>query len=349
MTRTAMGSGLVAAALGGLLANLVHLPLAWVIGSMLGVGLLSMLSGQRHQQPAHLRRSAQGCIGVALGLYFTPEVWQQLGGLLPWIVLGALTALTLSVLSAPVLQRWAKVEGPTAIYAVALGASAEMSLQGQRAGADAAAVASAHSLRIILVTTSASMLAWVLGEPLSWTPATADTLPWTIWVPMLSVAGVVALVLHRGRLPNPWLLGPLIVGGLWAAQGETSRLPDWITVTAQVLIGWALGQHLTRQFFARAPRWLFCSAGVTMGILLACLGMAVLIAQGSGLPIMTCFIAMAPGGMAEMGVIAKSFGLGAPVVTAFHLMRIVMTIFCTQWLAQWMMRTGWVQRQAPAD
>jgi hypothetical protein len=32
--------------------------------------------------------------------------------------------------------------------------------------------------------------------------------------------------------------------------------------------------------------------------------------------------------MAEIGgVIAKSFGLVAPAVTAFHLMRIVMTIF----------------------
>jgi membrane AbrB-like protein len=349
MTRTAMGSGLVAAALGGFLADLVHLPLAWVIGSMLGVGVLSLLSGQRHQQPAHLRRSAQGCIGVALGLYFTPEVWQQLGGLLPWIVLGALTALTLSVLSAPVLQRWAKVEGPTAIYAVALGASAEMSLQGQRAGADAAAVASAHSLRIILVTTSATALAWVLGEPLTWAPPTAADLPWRVWMPMLGVAAVVAVVLYRARLPNPWLLGPLVVAALWASQGQIARLPEWITVAAQVLIGWALGQHLTRSFFVRAPRWLVCSGGVTLGILTVCLGVAVLIAMGSGLPVMTCFIAMAPGGMAEMGVIAKSFGLGAPVVTAFHLMRIVMTIFCTQWLAQWMMRTGWVQRQAPAD
>lgn len=349
MKRMVMLMGLVAAAVGGYLANLVHMPLAWVIGSMLGVGLLSMLSGQGYQQPVQLRRSAQGCIGVALGLYFTPEVWQQLAGLFHWIVLGALTALILSVLSAPVLQRWAKVEGPTAIYAVALGASAEMSLQGQRAGADAAAVASAHSLRIILVTTCASLLAWGLGEPLTWAPTAADDLPRHIWLPLLGVAGIISVVLYRARLPNPWLLGPLIVSGLWASQGENGRLPEWITVTAQVLIGWALGQHLTRSFFARAPRWLVCSGGVTLGILTVCLGMAVLIAQGSGLPIMTCFIAMAPGGMAEMGMIAKSFGLGAPVVTAFHLLRIVFTIFCTQWLAQWMMRSGWVQREAPSS
>jgi uncharacterized membrane protein AbrB (regulator of aidB expression) len=56
---------------------------------------------------------------------------------------------------------------------------------------------------------------------------------------------------------------------------------------------------------------------------------------------------MAPGGMAEMGVIAKAFGLGAPVVTAFHLMRIVLTIFLTRWLAQGMLRSGWVQIQPP--
>ena len=339
--------GLGVASAGGALAHAVHMPLAWVLGSMLGAGLWSLWRNHTLPQPSSWRRTAQGVIGVGLGLYFTPEVLGQLGTLAPWVLVGALTALALSVLAAPLLQRLAGVDGPTAIYAVALGASAEMSLQGQRAGADAAAVASAHALRIMLVTTSATALAWALGQPLGWTPVGVAELPLEVWPPLLAVAALVALALNRIRVPNPWLLGPLVVGVVWAVWGSAGRLPDALPVGAQVLIGWALGQYLTRSFFQRAPRWLLHSGLVTLGILAACLATAWLISWASGLPVMTTFIAMAPGGMAEMGVIAKAFGLGAPVVTAFHLLRIVLTIFFTRWLAQWMLSSGWVKAQPP--
>ena len=66
---------------------------------------------------------------------------------------------------------------------------------------------------------------------------------------------------------------------------------------------------------------------------------------GAGLPLPTAFLALAPGGMAEMAVMAKAFGLAAPLVTAFHITRIVCTILLTGLLARWMLRVGWVRAQ----
>jgi uncharacterized membrane protein AbrB (regulator of aidB expression) len=71
--------------------------------------------------------------------------------------------------------------------------------------------------------------------------------------------------------------------------------------------------------------------------------MGALISRGAELPLMTAFLALAPGGMAEMGVIAKAFSLGAPVVASFHIVRVICTIFLTGTLARWMLRTGWVK------
>jgi uncharacterized membrane protein AbrB (regulator of aidB expression) len=42
-------------------------------------------------------------------------------------------------------------------------------------------------------------------------------------------------------------------------------------------------------------------------------------------------------------VIAKAFGLGAPVVAAFHIVRVICTIFLTGALARWMLRSAWVR------
>ncbi|MBT9463299.1 AbrB family transcriptional regulator [Hydrogenophaga sp.] len=332
------------AGLGGWLARGIGMPLPWVLGAMLAVALMALASGRTQRQPPLARRLAQGAIGASLGLYFTPAILAQTGALAPWIALGAASALVLSWLAAPVFQRLANCDGSTAIYAVALGASAEMALQAQRAGADAAVVASAHATRIILVTTSATLLAGLVGVPTSAGPVLpAGVLPWPQLLVLLAGAAAAALVLQRCRLPNPWLLGPVLVGGVCAAQGWNARLPDGLLVAAQVLIGWALGLNITRAFFARAPRVLLSAALVTLGILAVCLGLGWAIARGAGLPLMTGFVALVPGGMAEMGLIAKAFALGAPTVTAFHIVRIVTTIFLTQPMARWMLATGWVR------
>jgi uncharacterized protein len=341
-----LGLSATVALAGGALAQWAGLPLAWLMGAMLAVATLSLLSGQARPQPSGLRRLAQGCIGLALGLLLTPSVLREIGAVGHLVAVGALTALALSVLAAPVMQRLSGVDGPTAIYAVALGASAEMSMQAQRAGADGAAVASAHALRIVLVTTSATALAWGLGHPAAPLPGLVTAADLALpWLAGLMVAGVlVAWGLQRLHTPNPWLLGPLIVGSLFATQWGAGRLPPPVLVAAQVVIGWALGQNLTRDFFRRAPVWLLWSGAVTLGILALCMAAACALAWLSGMPLMAAFIAMAPGGMAEMGVIAKAFGLAAPTVTAFHLARILLTVFLTRRLARWMLDSGWVRR-----
>jgi membrane AbrB-like protein len=339
------------AAAGGALAYSIHMPLPWVLGAMLAVAAVSLLSGRSLEQAGLLRRLAQGCIGLAIGLAFTPATLALLLQLSPWIVLAAATALALSVLSAPIIQRLAKLDGPTAIYAVALGASSEMALQALRAGADGASVASAHAVRIIIVTSSVTLLAWFWGHPGgTLAPALATAVgvvtvvvPWDALSVLLLLSGAAALLMQRLDVPNPWLLGPLLVGGSGAAILGGVRMPDSILLAAQIMIGWSLGQNMTREFFVRAPRVLASAALVTVGILVVCLAMGAFISWGAGLPVMTAFLALAPGGMAEMGVIAKAFGLGAPVVAAFHIVRVICTIFLTGALARWMLRSAWVR------
>lgn len=340
--------GLLVAALGGAAAHAIHMPLAWVLGAMLALAVASLLSGRTLAQPPTLRRLAQGCIGLAIGLAFTPQIWQVLAGLAPWVLLGAVAAHSLSVLAAPVIQRLARIDGPTAIYCVALGASSEMVLQARQAGADGASVACAHAVRIILVTGCLTLLIWGIGPPAGAKvslplPMTTTLQPMALTA-LLPSAAIAALVLQRWHVPNPWLLGPLGIGGLAAACSWGGRLPDALLVSSQVLIGWALGQAITREFFARAPRVLASAALVTLGILAVCLGLAWLVSVAAGMPLPTAFLAFAPGGMAEMAVMAKAFGLAAPLVTAFHITRIVSTILLTGALARWMLRVGWVHR-----
>jgi membrane AbrB-like protein len=334
---------IIVAFVGGLAAYAVSFPLPWVMGSMIAVAILS-LCGAAARQPSFGRHAAQVTIGTGLGLYFTQEVIREVASLGHWMLLGAVFAIGLSMFFSRVIQRMARLDAPTAIYSVALGASAEMTMQAQKAGADGAVVASAHAVRIILVVSAASLIAHLSGAgAVKFLSSNAPEISWRIALIFGFAAPLCGWLLHRIGMPNAWVLGPVLLAGSFAASGLHARLYQNVLVAAQIVIGWGLGQHMTREFFARSPRMLFAAATVTISMLLICFGVAWVVARSAGIPLLTAFLSVAPGGIAEMAIIAKTFGIGAPVVTAFHFCRIMSTIFLTRWVAQTLVRSGWVR------
>ena len=339
-TRFALTLGI--ASFGGWCASHWHMPLPWVLGPMGSVAFVSM-ANRVHKQPVMARKAAQIYIGASVGLYFTPAVLQLIGSLAPWMIFGAFVGIFMSAMSARVLQKLANVDGPTAIYSVALGASSEMTVQAQRAGADGAVVASAHAVRIMMVTSTASYIAWASGAiPIMPTPG-IGVLSWPISIGLLAAATFTGWCFQKLRTPNPWVLGALLIAAICANHDIIGRLPDLGLIAAQIVIGWGLGQHINRAFFTRAPRTLASVALVTLGILAVCMGAAWFIAKGADVAVMTAFLSMAPGGITEMGILSKAFGLGAPIVAAFHLTRVLTTIFLTKPVAEKMLATGWVK------
>ena len=339
---------LVAASLGGYAAFWLAIPLPWVLGAMLGTAIV-MLLGMGAKQPVQGRRIAQITIGTALGLTFTQEIIRQVASLGHWMLLGAAFSIALTMLFARVMQRLAGLDGPTAIYAVAVGASAEMALQAQKAGADGAQVASAHAIRIILVVSLASVVAHYSSEkPGSYITAATPVLSWQLALLFVFLAPLCGWLAERVRFPNPWLLGPVLMAGIFAASGVTARMFPAALVAAQILIGWSLGQHMTRQFFVRSPRMLASSALVTLGMLAICVLLAWSLSKTGSISLLTAFLAVAPGGTAEMAIIAKTFGIGAPIVTAFHFFRVIATILSIGWVSKVLLRSGWVRQSAQA-
>ncbi len=335
---------LAAGALGGWIAASVRLPLPWVLGSMIAVAVVT-LGGVGARQPIAGRRIAQMAIGVALGLGFTPPVLRSVAAMGHWLVLGAVYSLVLSALAARFFQRWARVDAMTAAYSTAVGASAEMALQAQKAGANGAVVASSHAVRITVVVTLASFIAGLTGEhgdALAEPTAPTLSLPMSILFACLAVAA--GWIGQRVRMPNAFLLGPVVMAASFAANGVVARLHPGALEAAQVVIGWGLGQHMTRQFFMSSPRILAVSVGITVSMLGICIIAAAALHSVAGVSLLTSFLSLAPGGTAEMAIIAKTYGIGAPAVTAFHFFRVVATIVLTGWLARTLADSGWLTR-----
>jgi membrane AbrB-like protein len=324
---------LVAASLAAWLFESLHVPLPWMLGPLMGTALLSILGAPvRSWLPA--RNAGQWLLGSTLGLYFTPVVCAALLQLSWAIVLAVVWALLLGGLAGWVLLRTqqgriAGLDWRTTYLAGCVGAASEMTLIAERAGARTDLVASAHSLRMLLVTIILPLAMLWGGFAGSAPVAQVPALPAGLWW-MLALTLVGGAVLRHLRMTNPWFLGALFVAMVLAAfEVAPTPLPRWLVNTAQLLIGISLGVRFTRAFLRMAPSWMGTVALMTLSMILASAGFAVLLAWMSGQPVATMVLATSPGGIGEMAITAKVMGLGAPVVTAFQVCRLAVVLTMT--------------------
>jgi hypothetical protein len=321
---------LAAALAGAVLAQWLHLPLPWFTGPLLTLAAAN-IAGARLPSLPHARDGGQWIIGIALGLYFTPAVSREILRLAPWIVLNIGFVWLLAVLGAWLLRRLSGESAVTCFFAAPIGGASEMATQAERHGGRVDRVAAAHSLRIMMVALIVPFaLQWldVRGAD-PYAPAAAALQPaGLLLLGALAAAG--AVVLARLGVPNEWMLGPLLVTAAITAQGITfSALPTAVGNAGQLLIGIALGTRFAPEFFRAAPRYLAAVALVT----LVYLGLSALfgwwLAGAAMLAVPTAVVATTPGGISEMAITAKVLQLGAPVVSAFHSIRmatVVLTI-----------------------
>ncbi|MBW8897131.1 MAG: AbrB family transcriptional regulator [Massilia sp.] len=306
-------------------------PLPWMIGPLFSTAIACML-GARLAAPVQAREAGQWAIGTALGLYFSAPVLAALARNLGWIALAVAFAVCLGIAAGALLRRLSGCDEATAFFAMAVGGASEMAVQAERHGAAVDRVAAAHSLRIMMVVGSIPFaVRWLAahgwGAGLDAFVPLAGRVDTAGLVVLIAVTSVAALVLKRLRVPNAWVIGPLVVALMLTAAGvQLSRLPEWMIRTGQLFIGVSLGTRFTPQFVHTAPRYLASVAACTLGTLLLAGLFAFCVAGITGLHPGTMVLATSPGGIAEMALTARVLHLGVPVVTAFHVARMVAVV-----------------------
>lgn len=321
---------LVLCAAAGATLSWLRLPLPWMLGP-LSVMAVCNFSGVSLRAPRGGREAGQVVIGTALGLYFTPVVAREVAAYWHLLLLAGVFAMLLGALGGWVLSRVAAIDRTTAFFASVAGGAAEMTILGERYGARPDRVALAQSLRILAVVV-------VVPFALTYSGAHGSDLYQPAALPvdlgklalLLGIAALFGLLLNVFGMPNAFMFGALaVVIALTIGEVHFSSLPTWLSNAAQVMLGCALGSRFERRSFQSAPRFLgavLASVAVAMAV---AAGFAVLLAWGSGLPVATLILATAPGGIAEMCITAKVLQLGVPLVTAAHVIRVLVLITTT--------------------
>lgn len=346
---------LLAALAAAVFCLLLHTPLPWVIGPLLATAVLSMLGAPTYSWTP-LRNIGQWIIGAALGLYFTPQALTLVAGLWWAFLLNILWALALGVAGGRWLywlhhntrHAWlsgfhiAGLSPVTAYFSAPIGAASEMTLLAERHGAKTEFVASAHSLRVLLVTLIIPFaFQWAGLHGLDAVLPGARLVQWPGLALLAALTGAGCWIMVRLDRNNPWFVGALLVSlMLTAGNVNLSSLPQGLTNAAQLLIGVSLGVRFTSSFVHLAPRWLASVALTTLVLIALSVGFAWLLFVLTGLHWATLTLATAPGGIAEMAITAKVLQLGVPFVTTFHVTRLAAVLLLTEPVYRWFHKNG---------
>ena len=142
--------------------------------------------------------------------------------------------------------------------------------------------------------------------------------------------GLFGWLFKRLGWTNPWVFGPLLATIILTAQNiHLSAIPPAVQYLGQLFIGWSLGSKFTPGFFKRAPRFLTTVTLTTLAGLLLTTAAAWALSRATQLPYPAVLLGMAPGGIAEMTITAKVLHLSVPLVTVFHVCRMVCVLLST--------------------
>ena len=325
----AVAAGLGLAAAGGTLATLAGLPLAWMLGA-LGATTAAALGGARVRVPAGLRTAMVAVLGIMLGSAFTPQIFADIGR---WVYGPIVLLLYLALVAALGLvyfRKLAKFDPITAYFSAMPGGLSEMAVVGEAMGGDARTISLVHSVRILLlVLTIPLYFRFVEGlEVPALAPSTAAAALGAVDAAILvgcAVAGYFGA--RRLRLPAAPLFGPMVLSAAVHLAGITaSAPPSPIVALAQIVVGGAVGCRFAGIPLGQIWRDLQFGLGSAAGMIALTVALAAATSALTGTEPFAMALALAPGGLAEMSLIALALGADSVFVSAMHILRIAIIV-----------------------
>jgi uncharacterized protein len=304
------------------------MPLPFLFGPLFAC-LAGALIGAPLQGAGQLGVGMRTILGVAVGASLTPEVLERLPMMAASVLLVPLYIVMIGLIGVPFFRWVYKFDWATSWYAAMPGGLQDMLVFGQEAGGDVRALSLIHATRVLIVITLVPLILTFgfgvsLDQPIG---APALTLPPHELLIMVAAAIVGWKGGERIGLFGASILGPLILTGILSMTGVLHfRPPAEAILAAQFFIGITLGAGYVGVTMLEVRRYVL--AGFFFVLMLAVLTVIfteIPIILGLAPPV-DAFMAFAPGGQAEITVLALVAGADLGYVVVHHLTRIFLVI-----------------------
>jgi membrane AbrB-like protein len=310
---------LAAGTAGALVFHAIHLPAAWLSGSMVLVALLALARAPLFL-PETIRQLVWVMLGISIGSSFTPEIF---GKMLQWPLSIAGLGITILIgiaASASFLVGLGKWSRATAFFASIPGALSYVIALSLRSTADTRLVVMAQMLRLVSILAILPSVV-SLSMPPPHLP-TSEFSGMTGFLVELALGAAIGIVLDWRKFPAGMLFGGMISAALLhLSSGVPGQIPPAILIPCQIVLGCFIGLRFYGTDLAFLRRALAPSFGAFLiAMCISSLG-AFIVAWGLHLPLGQVVVAFAPGGIEAMTILAFVLGLDPAFVATHQLAR----------------------------
>jgi len=321
---------LVVGTAGGTLFAFAHMPLAWMMGAMLAT-TAAALAGARMHVPNRVRAVFVTILGVLLGSAFTPDLMNQVPRFATGLAVQVAFMAVGTVCAYYIYRRFGGYDRVSSFFSATPGGMSEMTLLAESMGGDPRIVSLNHTLRILIVVTLIPFyFRFVEGLDVPVAPRGAslseiDPIDGLILLACAVIGYPLAL---RLRFPAAQLMGPMLLSAAVHITGITdSVVPPVLAAMAQLVVGTAVGCRFVGGYALRALAKVGAIAGITAIFYLALgLGTVAVLSQLMPINAPILFLALAPGGLAEMSLIALAMGVDTAFVAIMHFLRVLIVM-----------------------
>ena len=332
----AIGLGTV----GGTLFHLMHLPLAWMLGAIVANTVASM-AGLSLQIPRTLRDPMVAILGVLLGSGFSMELVLSAIDWLPTIAILPLYVLIVGGVGFLYLRKVTRLDTRTAYFAAMPGGFGEMIIMGEQAGGDIRRIALMHSTRILLIVMTVPFIArhMLVDGTMPVAAATGTAFEWQLSeIAVLLGCAVLGYTIGQWiKLPGGTIVGPMILSAIAHIAGLAHTAPPFFMIAvAQLVIGSGIGARFSGFTLWEVARTLRSGLGLVLAMFGATLAVGALAHYLTGAPPLALFLALSPGGVAEMSLVALALGIEPAYVATHHIIRICLVVMMAGPAFRWL-------------
>lgn len=270
-------------------------------------------------------------LGLAVGASIKPELFERMDEMAISLALTPVFVLVIGAIGYPYFRRLCGFSKPTAYFSAMPGGLQDMIVFGEEAGADVRALTLVHATRVLVIVSIAPFLmetfygVSVTGQPAPGVPLLET--PIVQGVIMIFCALVGWLGGKRIGLFGASIVGPLIMAGAASLSGILiQRPPMEAIIVAQLFIGAGVGVKYAGATLRELRGTIVASLGFCVLLGLIAFAFEYTITQLGLAPPLEAFLSFAPGGQAEMALLALVAGADVAFVVAHHLVRIVVVI-----------------------
>lgn len=336
-----MALGLLVGAIGGAIAHWAGVPLAWMLGALFFC-MFASLAGMPVDVPFWLRANFLILVGLFLGESFDGVTAAELAKW-PLTLIGAIIYVPVAGAAAYLFYHFVmRQEVLTAICSAIPGGLTALVMISAEFGADERTVALSQSMRVAIVIFAAPLIAFgLLGftEPQEQVLNARALISLVDFLVLITVAILACYALGAIGMPLPYMFGPVLASALLRMAGVVEgALPQWLVEAALVVTGSAIGCRFHGVSFGK---WLGVAAATLVGtsiMMVVTLVFALAATAWLDIEFFAALLAYAPGGIAEMSLIALAIEADPSFVSVHHLIRICAILLVAPLFGAWLRR-----------